>query len=46
MFAKLLDFWHRKTGPPPDQMSLAVAALLLVEASRYRFKTIHAEANR
>jgi hypothetical protein len=33
MFAKLFRFWRREPEPPPDQMSLAVAALLLVEAS-------------
>jgi hypothetical protein len=29
----LLDFWRRKMGPPPDRASLAVAALLRIEAS-------------
>jgi hypothetical protein len=47
MIAKLLVFWHRKTGPPPDQMSLcrrrAFTRRSIGTGSRYRFKTIHAE---
>jgi hypothetical protein len=42
MIAKLLVFWHRKTGPPPDQMSLcrrrAFTRRSIGAGSRYRFK--------